>query len=50
MANARKYGYIKPVKKDAPVRKRKPGNPIPGRKRQEVDYNAKTLGKQVRSA
>lgn len=48
MANARKYGYFKPVKKDSPVRWRKQGNGVPGRKRQEVDHNAKTLGKQLR--
>ena len=48
MANARKYGYIKPVKKDTPARRHRPGNPIPGRKRQEGDHNAKTLGKQLR--
>ena len=48
MANARKYGYFKPVKKDTPVRWRKPGHPIPGQKRQEVDRNAQTLGKQLR--
>ena len=46
MANARKYGYVKPVKKDASVRWRKPGNPIPGRKRrQEADKNAQAMGK-----
>ena len=45
--NARKYGYIKPVKKNTPVKWRS-GNPIPGRKRQEGDRNAKTLGKQFR--
>lgn len=48
MANARKYGYFKPVKKDTQVRWRRPGNPNPGRKRQEGDRNAKTLGKQLR--
>lgn len=48
MANARKYGYIKPVKKDTPVRWHKPGNKLPGRKRQEVDSNDKALGKQLR--
>ena len=48
MANVRKYGYIKPVKRDTPVRRRRPGNLIPGRKRQEGDRNAKALGKQLR--
>lgn len=48
MANARKYGYIKPARKDTPVRWRKPGRQFPGGKRQEVDRNAKTLGKQFR--
>ena len=48
MANARKYGYVKPVKKDTKVKWRRPESKVPGRKRQEVDRNAKTLGKQLR--
>lgn len=48
MANARKYGYIKQVKKDRPVGWQKPGKPLPGRKRQEDDRNAKAMGKQLR--
>lgn len=48
MANARKYGYFKPVKKDTPTRWRRLGNPILCRKKQEVDRNVKTLGKQLR--
>ena len=48
MANARKYGYVKPVKKDTKVKWRRPESKVPGRKRQEGDRNAKTLGKQLR--
>lgn len=48
MANVRKFGYFRPVRKDTPARRHRPGNPIPGRKRQEGDRNAKTLGKQLR--
>ena len=48
MANVRKFGYFRPVRKDTPARRHRPDNPIPGRKRQEGDRNAKTLGKQLR--
>lgn len=48
MANVRKFGYFRPERKDTPARRHRPGNPIPGRKRQEGDRNAKTLGKQLR--
>lgn len=48
MANARKYGYFKPVKKDTKVKWRRLESKVPGRKRQEVDRNAQTLGKQLR--
>ena len=48
MANVRKYGYFKLVRKDAPARRHRLGNPVPGRKRQEGDRNAKALGKQLR--
>lgn len=45
MANMRKYGYYKPVKKILPV-KRKPGKKFPGTQK-EVGNHAKALGKPV---
>lgn len=48
MANVRKYGSMRPVKRNSPVRWNPGKDKHDMKQRQEVDNNAKTLGKQLR--